>query len=128
MERIIIEGREGSSLFLVGQGRLEEFVRQSDGVDRLMGIKKRGDIMGEISMLTGAPRSATVRAVDGAVVFEIGKKQYEPIIKARPAIVDELTVVMEQHLRSIRDHREAYEIQKECAAMGRRIRRFFFGD
>ena len=127
MERIIIEGREGSSLFLVGEGRLEAFVRQSDGVDRLIGIKKRGDIMGEISMLTGAPRSATVRAVDGAVVFEIGKKQYEPIIKARPAIVDELTVVMERHLRSIRDHREAYDIEKESTAMGRRIRRFFFG-
>jgi Cyclic nucleotide-binding domain len=128
MERIIIEGREGSSLFLVGEGRLEAFVRQSDGVDRLIGIKKGGDILGEISMLTGAPRSATVRAVDGAVVYEIGKKQYEPIIKARPAIVDELTVVMERHLRGIRDHREAYEIQKECTALGRRIRRFFFGD
>jgi hypothetical protein len=48
-------------------------------------------------------------------------------IKARPAIVDELTVVMERHLRSIRDQREAYDIEKESTAIGRRIRRCFVG-
>jgi hypothetical protein len=127
MERIIVEGRAGSSLFVVGEGRLEVLVRQSDGVDQLIDIKKHGDIIGETTMLTGAPRSATVRAVDGAVVYEIGKKQYEPIIKARPALVDELALVMERHLRNIADQRKAYDIEKESAVISQRIRRFFFG-
>ena len=42
MKRIMIEGQEGSSLFLVGEGRLEAFVRQSDGVDRLIRDKETG--------------------------------------------------------------------------------------
>ena len=128
MERIIVEGREGTSLFVVADGRLEALVRQPDGVDKVVDVKKRGDVIGEISLLTGAPRTATVRAVDGAVVYEIGKKQYEPIIKARPAIVDELAVIMEKHLRNIREQQEGGNLEKESAAIGQRIRRFFFGD
>ena len=73
MERIIIEGRE-DVFFLVGE-EAGGVRAASDGVDRSTGIKKRGDIMGEISMPTGAPRTATERAVDGVAVFEIWKKR-----------------------------------------------------
>ncbi len=127
LERIIVQGQAGTSLFLVGEGRLEVFVRQRDGSDKLVDVKKRGDVIGEVSLLTGAPRTATVRATDGAVVYEIGKKQYEPIIQGRPAIVDELAVIMERHLRNIHEQQEADSIEKESAAIGQRIRRFFFG-
>lgn len=133
MERIIIEGREGSSLFMVGEGQLEVFVRQPDGTDKLVDVKNPGDVIGEISLLTGAPRTATVRASDGAVVYEIGKRQYEPILRERPSIIDELAAVMERNLQNIRQARDAYqvahkpEIEKETAALGQRIRSFFFG-
>ena len=127
MERIIIQGREGSSLFLVGEGRLEVLVRQADGTDQLVDIKKRGDVIGEISLLTGAPRTATVRAIESAVVYEIGKHQYEPIIRARPELVEELGAIMEKHIESMRQHRESYEAGLETLNFSQRIRRFFFG-
>ena len=127
MERIIIEGRAGSSLFLVGAGNLEVLIRQPDGVDKPIDIKKRGDIVGEVSLLTGAARTATVRAMESAIVYEIGKRQYQPIIKARPELIDELAVIMEKNMRNIREQRETYIIEKESAAIKGRIRRFFFG-
>ena len=43
-----------------------------------------------MSLLTGEPRSATVRAIDGAVVYEVGRRQYEPILAGRPELVDAL--------------------------------------
>jgi CRP-like cAMP-binding protein len=128
MERIIIQGREGSSLFLVGEGRLEALVRQADGTDQVVNIVKRGDVIGEISLLTGEPRSATVRAIEGAVVYEIGKHQYEPIIRARPQLVEELSAIMEKRIEDIRKHREAYEAGLETSSLSQRIRRFFFGN
>jgi CRP-like cAMP-binding protein len=127
LERIIIQGRHGTSLFVVGEGRLEVFVRQLDGVDKLVDVKKRGDVIGEVSLLTDAPRTATVRAADGAVVYEIGLKQYETIVKARPAVVDELATIMEEHLRTSHEVSEAYNIEKETAQIRQRIKRFFFG-
>ncbi len=114
-------------MFIVGEGQLEALVRQRDGVDKVVGTKRRGDVIGEISLLTGARRTATVRAVDGAVVYEIGKQQYEPILKARPAIVDQLVVIMEGHLRSTQAQQDAGHSGEESTPIGQRIRRFFFG-
>jgi hypothetical protein len=128
MERIIVEGRVGTSLFVVGEGRLEVLVRQSDGIDKWIDSKQRGDVIGEVSLLTGALRTATVRAMDGAIVYEIGKQQYEPIIRARPGLADELAMLMEKHLRNIHEQRAAYNREKEILVISRRIRRFFFGD
>jgi CRP-like cAMP-binding protein len=132
MERIIIEGRAGSSLFIVADGQLEVLIRQADGVDRVVDIKNPGDVIGETSLLTGAPRTATVRALDGSTVYEIGKTQYEPIIKQRPEIIDELALIMERNLQNIRSHQNAFNaenkviIDRESVAFGRRIRSFFF--
>ena len=127
MERIIIQGREGSSLFLVGEGRLEVMVRQTDGTDRLMAVKNKGEVVGEISLLTGAPRTATVRALEGAVVYEIGKHQFEPIIRARPELVEVLGAIMQKHIESTRKQRESYDAGLETLNINQRIRRFFFG-
>jgi len=127
VERIIIQGRQGSSLFVVADGRLEILVRQPDGVDLPVGTVEVGDIVGEISMLTGEPRGATVRAIEGAVVYEIGKLQYEPIIKTRPSLIDQLACMMEERQnKNIRSGAD-YDAKKETADIHKRIRRFFFG-
>lgn len=128
MERIIIEGREGSSLFVVGNGRLNVFVRQPDGVDHLIDVKSKGDMIGEMSLLTGAPRSATVQAAaEGGTVYEIGKKQYEPIIQARPELVDELVRLMEEHVQRIREESASYNAAYTTTDLRHRIWYFFFG-
>lgn len=127
LERIIIEGREGSSLFVVGAGTLEVLIRQSDGTDQRIDLKGRGDVVGEISLLTGAKRAATVRALDGAVVYEIGKQQYAPLIHARPALVDELAAVMARHMENIGKQRAAYDREQSRATLSKRIRQFIFG-
>lgn len=127
MERIIIEGRAGSSLFLVGAGSLEVLIRQTDGVDKVIDMKSRGDVVGEVSLLTGAPRTATVRAMESAIVYEIGKRQYQPIIQARPELVDELARLMRENMQNINAQREAYANENETIAVKERIWRFFFG-
>lgn len=126
MEWIIVEGRADSSLFVVGSGSLEVLTRQPEGADRAIDVKKQGDIVGEVSLLTGAVRTATVRAMQSAVIYEIGKRQYQPIIEARPELVDELASIMKKNMRNLHAHHEAYLIEKEASAIKGRIRRFFF--
>ena len=53
-----------------------------------------------MSLLTGAPRSATVRALEGALVYEIGRRQYAPILAARPELVEALERAMEARLEA----------------------------
>jgi CRP-like cAMP-binding protein len=51
-----------------------------------------------MSLLTGAPRAATVRSVGETVVYEIGRQQFEPLLSAHPEWLEELAVIMEERL------------------------------
>jgi hypothetical protein len=97
-ERVIVQGHEGTSMFAVADGTVEIVVRRDDGVDVVVDRRGRGELVGEMTLLSGEPRSATVRAVDAAVVYEIGREQYEPLLRAHPELLDELAAVMADRL------------------------------
>ncbi len=92
-ERIIVQGNPGSSLFVLHEGELEVIAR-TDGVERVLADLEPGSVVGEIAFLTGQPRTATVRAVDTATVIEIAARHLEPLVRARPVIVEDLTALM----------------------------------
>lgn len=103
-QRFVVEGHEGTSLFLVGEGEVEVRLRKDDGTDWLVETMGRGAVVGEMALLTGEKRAATVRAVDETVVYEIGRQQYEPLLTAHPEWVDELANVMEERLARRQEH------------------------
>ena len=100
MERIIVQGQEGDSLFAIVEGTVEVFLRREDGTDVDLGQRSNGTVIGEMSLLTGEPRSATVRAVDGALVYEVGRRQLDPILAARPELTEALQEAMATRLRT----------------------------
>ncbi len=77
--------------------------------------------------MTGEPRSATVRAIGGATVVEIGRHQYEPLLRARPALLDELADVVLARLLDRARARTAAEAAGERTAIRDRIRAFLLG-
>lgn len=81
-ERFVVQGGEGTSLFVVADGDVEVLLRREDGKDVFVETMGRGEVIGEFSLLTGEERSATVRAVDSALVLEIGHQQYAPLLRA----------------------------------------------
>ena len=121
MQRLVVEGNAGSSLFVIGSGRVEVLVRQPDGSDLVVDVKQAGDVVGELSMLTGAPRSATVRATEFTLVHEIGKHQYAPIIQARPEFVDQLAALMAAHAENVAQMQQ----DAQRGSFASRIRNFF---
>ena len=55
-----------------------------------------GSVFGEFSLLTGAPRSATVVPFVDSVVYEIGKADLQPILAECPELADELSRILAQ--------------------------------
>ena len=98
LERIIIQGREGSSLFILYDGTLEVIARTGD-LERQLAILHPPAVVGELSFLLDEPRTATVRAFEQAVVLEIGAANLRPFVEARPALVDALTALLEERRR-----------------------------
>jgi CRP-like cAMP-binding protein len=108
LERIIVQGQTGDSLFAVVDGSVEVLLRRAGGEDVSLGMR-RDCVLGEMSLLTGEPRSATVRALDGALVYEVGRRQLQPLLTARPELVDALQHAMVTRLRTQESLLERYE-------------------
>jgi hypothetical protein len=122
-ERIIVQDEPGDSLFVVVDGTVEVFLRRHDGEEVDLGTRPQGAVLGEMSLLTGAPRSATVRAVDGALVYEVGRLQYEPILAARPVLRQALEDAMQTRLQDQAERLTASSRSRRRSALrGRRGR------
>jgi CRP-like cAMP-binding protein len=88
--------------------------------------------VGEISLLTGEPRSATVRAVTPCVGYEIGGEVFRALIRRRPEIAEKVArVVAERKLRNAEVERRLTEAQRAeevdtfAGQLVKRMRQFF---
>jgi CRP-like cAMP-binding protein len=96
-QHIVEQGAEGSSLYVIAEGLLEVRVRfNEDGEDRSVAKVGPGECFGEMSLLTGAPRSASIVALTDAVIYKIEKIHLEPLLKARPRIAETLVDMLSQ--------------------------------
>ena len=126
LERFAIQGTAGTSLFIVADGEVEVILRRAQGPDLKVATLGRGEVIGEMSLLTGEPRAATVRAVDGALVYEIGQRQYAPLLHTHREWVEELAVIMEGRLVQMEADLDAYDGQKRRRDIRHRIVQHFF--
>lgn len=83
---VVRQGEPGESLFVVREGVLEVAVEGGDGMVRSVARLHPGSFFGEMSLLTGAARSATVTPVVDAVLIEIAKDDLEPILRHWPDV------------------------------------------
>ena len=94
-ERIVEQGAEADSLFVLLHGQAEVVVHRSDS-DRLHSVAtlEPGDCFGEMSLLTGEPRNGTVLALTDCEVLEIGKQDLGEMLRASPGLAEALSVMV----------------------------------
>jgi CRP-like cAMP-binding protein len=94
-EDLIVEDDAGTSLFIIVSGEVEVLTadgRRSKSIARL----GPGAVVGEMSLMTGARRSATVRAVTDLRAFEVSDAALAPIVAASPDLVDRFAAVLKK--------------------------------
>jgi CRP-like cAMP-binding protein len=126
-QRFVVEDFEGTSLFLVGEGAVEVRLRNQAGTDWLVETMGRGEVVGEMALLTGGKRSATVRAAGETVVYEISRQLYEPLLLAHPEWLEELAAVMEARLARRRTRIAELDHKVHHQPLLEQIRHNFFG-
>jgi CRP-like cAMP-binding protein len=95
--RIVARGEAGRSMFVLAAGVAEVQVADARGEARRASVLGPGDSFGEMSLLTGAERSADVLAVTPLVLFEIDAAVLAPLLQARPALADALSAAAAAH-------------------------------
>ena len=99
-EGVIREGDAGDSLYAVLEGRLsvvhpERREAPYNGLFWKVAAEiGPGDWVGETSLLTGAPRNATVIAAEPTLLLEMGKAAFEASLKREPEVLERLADLM----------------------------------
>jgi type IV pilus assembly protein PilB len=98
-EVIVREGAPGVSMYIVKSGLVE--VRKKDpstGIDFLVAQLTEGAAVGEMSLLTGKPRSATVSTVQPTIVFTLTRADFRNLLTQHPEISLGLARILAERL------------------------------
>ena len=90
---IIREGEPGDDFYVVLEGRAKIAVRAADGNELVVGEARDGGFFGELSMLTGEPRSARVQAVERVKALTLRREAFLQFLERHPQAA--ITVLME---------------------------------
>lgn len=92
---LIRERDPKDSMFVIVSGTLSVSIRDA-GTERSVATLRAGDIVGEMALLTGAPRAATVTAQAPVVALEIDRSAIQPLLDAEPALFDRFAAMLEK--------------------------------
>lgn len=99
-EILFQQGDPGDYVAIVVTGRLRVAVAEANGSLRTVAELGRGQYVGELAVLTGEPRSATVAAVRDADLALLRKAAFDRLIMQHPAVMMRLTTVVVERLRT----------------------------
>lgn len=93
-ETIVETGQPGGTFYVIVEGE----ARVARGT-RTIGRLGPGDFFGEISLLDGGPRTATVRAETPVVAIRIFKRSFDAVVSSDPSVATKILVVVAARLR-----------------------------
>ncbi|MEO1747856.1 MAG: mechanosensitive ion channel family protein [Pseudomonadota bacterium] len=121
---VIQQGDEGQSLFLVAEGFLDVHITGDKGTTTKVGHISAGEIFGEMSMLTGEPRSATVTASTQVVTYEVKRDDLQLVLDNRPDIAEAVSQIVARRQAANADRsnvNKPVDIQSQEVALTKRI-------
>jgi hypothetical protein len=80
-EIIIQEGDPGRSIYVILEGRVQVFTGDQGGNERELAVLSVGQFFGEMSLVSGKPRSSSIRAVETSVLVEFSYISMVNVIK-----------------------------------------------
>ena len=125
-ETLIRAGDEGSSMFVVHNGRVQ--VQVSDnGTARPVAVLTEGNFFGEMALFTGEPRTASVVAIEETEVLEIGHDAMKHIFETNPDLAESISWTIAERRASLAagSQQAAQASIEESAGLLSTIKRFF---
>ena len=87
---ILRQGDPGDSLYMLTSGRVRAFVKNAQGKQTPLADLAEGAFFGEMSILTGKPRSASIVAVTDCELLELDRATLDRIVASHPHVMDVL--------------------------------------
>ena len=97
---ILMEEEAGSALFVIISGKVKISRTSSDGREVILSILSESDFFGEMAILDGLTRSATVISIEDSELYIIQRNQFLELLKSHPEISISLLQELTQRLRT----------------------------
>lgn len=91
------QGDEADSLYIITSGQVRT-LREIKGVETVDALLGRGETLGEGSVLTGEPRTVTVRLATTCEFLKLARKDFEEVLRETPSILLHLSRILTKRL------------------------------
>src|SRR5690242_9479818 len=102
-QTLFTAGDPGDGFYLVDEGLLKVHVVSSAGNERILAILGTDDLVGELAVIDGAPRSASVVAIRESKLRFVSRSAFEAIGRREPELYRRMMVMLARRLRAIDD-------------------------
>jgi CRP/FNR family transcriptional regulator, cyclic AMP receptor protein len=115
-QTLFLEGDEGEGCYRIDDGLLKASVAAPSGGERILAILGPGAVVGELSMIDGAPRSASVTALRDSKLSFVSRAAFEAFGRANPEVYRHVMILLAHRLR---DTNEALAATSFLSVKGR---------
>lgn len=112
-------GESGDYLLVVMQGRVKVSLISPEGKEAILSILEPGDVFGEMALLDGEPRSATVTTMEECAFLVLWRRDFLPFLERSPQAALKLLAALSKRLRSTNDMVEGLSFRSLPARLSR---------
>jgi CRP-like cAMP-binding protein len=100
-EQLFHKGDAGTQVYVVIRGKLKALTTSDGGDDVVFSILGEGEVLGEIALLGGTPRTATVTAIDASELLIIDRRDFITFLRSHPEVGIKLLEVLAQRMKRV---------------------------
>jgi CRP-like cAMP-binding protein len=100
-EELVHKGDEGGQIFLIVKGSLKATTPSREGSEVAFSIMGPGEVCGELALLAGGRRTASMAALDECELLVLDRRDFVPVLRSRPEVAIKLLEVLAERVRRI---------------------------
>jgi CRP-like cAMP-binding protein len=98
-------------LYVLTKGRAEVRVQREGGEERQVAVLQAPSFFGEMALMTGQPREATVVALTEVECLRVDKSDFQAVVTQRPELAQEISTILAQRRVELEAARENLDAQ-----------------
>ncbi len=99
-KHVVLQSSQSQEMYAVLRGRLKVIRESEDGREAILSILEPGEVFGELAMLDGAPRTATVETLEPCELLVLHRADVIGFLENHPKVMHQLILMLCQRLRN----------------------------
>jgi CRP/FNR family transcriptional regulator, cyclic AMP receptor protein len=120
-EVVFREGDAGDAAFAVSHGWLKVVAHGPDGQEATLSLMGAGEAFGELAILDGGPRSATVVALEPSLLLVLERARFHELLVSSPQLAYKMLLVTAHRLRRLSERVEDVEFLDVPARLAKKL-------